>query len=57
MMTFHEYAAWRKKTTLPDALTMLARAGVDPHGPHEVEIMRMTKAMKKSAEQAFGKPN
>ena len=37
---------------LPDARTMLARAGISPDGPHEVEVMRLTKAMQKTAERA-----
>ncbi len=54
MMSFYEYA-WRKKAALPDAETMLAMAGIDPHGPHEIEVMRLTKQMKKAAAQAPGK--
>ena len=48
MMTFYEYAAWRRKTTLPDAATLLTKAGISPDGPHEVEVMRLTKAMKRA---------
>jgi hypothetical protein len=39
MMNLYEYAAWWKKTTLPDVLTMFQRAGIDPLDPHEVEVM------------------
>lgn len=45
----------RKQTTLPDAVTMLTRAGIDPDGPLEVEVMRLTKQMKKAAAQAPGR--
>jgi hypothetical protein len=31
---------------------MLQKAGIDPHGPHEVEVMRMIKREKKAAERA-----
>ena len=48
MMTFNEYAAWRRKTMLPDAATLLALAGTSPGAPHEVEVMRLTKAMKRA---------
>lgn len=49
MMSFSEYAAWRQRTSLPDAHTMLIKAGIDPHGPHQIEVMRLTKVMKKVA--------
>ena len=55
MMTLVEYFARCKKTTLPDAVTMLARAGIHPNRPHDVEVLRLTKAMKKAAEKAPGK--
>jgi hypothetical protein len=48
MMDFMEYSAWQKKTTLPDSRTMLKQAGIDPDGPHEVEVLRFAKAMKKA---------
>ena len=51
MMTFYEYAAWRRKTTLPNAATLLALAGVPPEVPHEVEVMRLVKAMKRAVER------
>lgn len=52
MMSFFEYAAWRQRTGLPDAETMLRRAGIDPHGPHEIEVLRLVKQMKKADAQA-----
>ena len=27
-------------------------AGIDPHGPHNVEVMRLTKQMRKAGERA-----
>ena len=32
---------------------MLARLGIDPYGPHEIEVMRMVKAMKKADDRAL----
>lgn len=55
MMSFNEYAARRQKMTLPSPATMLTLLGIDPHGPHDVEVMRMTKAMKKAADQAHAR--
>lgn len=51
MITFYEYAAWRRKTTLPDAATLLALAGISPRAPHDVEVMRLIKTMKKTDER------
>ncbi len=42
-----EFLAQSRKMALPDARTMLAKAGISPDGPHEIDVMRMTKAMKK----------
>ncbi len=52
MMTFHEYAAWRKKTTLPDPVTMLMRAGISKDVPHEIDVMRFVKDEKRRTAQA-----
>ena len=51
-MTFEGHAACRGWMTPPDADAMLVRAGVDPLGPHEVEVMRLTMAMKRAAGRA-----
>lgn len=47
MMSFMEFLAQSRKMAMPDARTMLAKAGIDLHGPHEIEVMRLVKAMKK----------
>lgn len=52
MKTFMEFVAWRKKSGLPDSVTLMAKMGIDPHGPHEVDFMRMMKDGKKRAAQA-----
>ncbi|WP_337173532.1 hypothetical protein [Paludisphaera sp.] len=52
MMSFLEYVARRQKAGLPDPTTMLALLGVDPHGPHEIDVLRMVKDEKKRAAQA-----
>lgn len=49
MIDFYEFIARRRKPTLPDPVTMLRMLSIDPEGPHEVEVMRLTKAMKKQA--------
>lgn len=54
MMGFLEYAARRQKAALPSPEKMLARLGIDPHGPHEIDVMRMVKA-EKAAERATTK--
>jgi hypothetical protein len=43
---------WRKKTGFPVAAKLMAMLGIKPHGPHEVEVMRMVKGMKRAAERA-----
>jgi hypothetical protein len=45
MLTFSE---WRRRVALPDPRTMLAMLGIDPHGPHDVEVLRLTKELKKA---------
>lgn len=45
MMTFSE---WRRRMALPDPRTMLAMLGIDSHGPHDVEVLRLTKELKKA---------
>ena len=52
MIDFHEYVARRQKPALPSPERLLARLGIDPHGPHEIDILRMVKDEKKRAAQA-----
>jgi hypothetical protein len=47
MMGFLEFAAWRQNNGLPDPVAMLLKLGIDPHGPREVDVMRMVKDEKK----------
>jgi hypothetical protein len=56
MMTFYEFIAQRRKPTLPDPVTMLAKLGISPDVPHDIEILRMTKAMKRADAQGKTKP-
>jgi hypothetical protein len=49
-MNFYKYVAWRQRAALPDPVTMLTRLGIDPEGPSEVEVMRLTKQMKADAQ-------
>jgi hypothetical protein len=51
MIDFFEFIAGRKKPVLPDPATMLARLGITPDVLHEIEILRMTKKMKKADAQ------
>lgn len=50
MQTFFEYIRARQPA-LPDPVTMMHRAGIDPGGPSEAEVLRMTKRWKKAAER------
>jgi hypothetical protein len=51
MIDFYEFIAGRKKPVLPDPATMLAKLGISPDVPHEVEVMRMVKRMKRADAQ------
>jgi hypothetical protein len=57
MIDFYEFIAGRKKPVLPDPATMLAKLGISPDVPHEIEILRMTKQMKKADAQTKMKPS
>src|SRR4051794_29824078 len=46
MLTFFEFVNGRRKPGLPGPVTMLARLGIDPNGPSEVEVLRLKKAQK-----------
>ncbi len=46
-MTFDEFITGRQKAGLPDAQSMLSRAGIWPSVPHEVELLRLLKSWKK----------
>lgn len=52
MIDFHEYVARRQKAALPSPERLLALLGIDPHGPHEIDVLRMVKDGKKRAAQA-----
>lgn len=43
MLTFMEYIEWRRRKGLPDPATMLRMIGIDPEGPHEVEVQKFVK--------------
>ncbi len=47
MLSFYEYAAWRRITGLPDSATMLNRMGISATVPHEIEVKRMVKRWNK----------
>lgn len=51
-MTFLQYLAEHHGVGLPDSATMLAKLGISPDVPHEIDILRMTKQMKLAAAQA-----
>jgi hypothetical protein len=51
MIDSYEFIAGRKKPVLPDPATMLARLGITPDVPHEIEILCMAKQMKKADAQ------
>lgn len=51
IMTFPEYLA-RVQAVLADPVEMMAKVGVSKDVPHEIEVMRLTKAMKRAAERA-----
>jgi hypothetical protein len=54
MTDFYEFLSHRKKLSLPDALTLMAMIGIDPLGPHEIDVQRAVKRKKKAAEKAPG---
>jgi hypothetical protein len=56
MINFYEFLSRRQKPTLPDPVTMLAKLGISPDVPHEIEVMRMVKQMKKADAQGKTKP-
>lgn len=51
MMTFMEFLSRRTPSPL-DPLTLANRLGIDLFGPHEIEVQRLKKALKKAAERA-----
>ena len=55
MISFYEYLAKQKAVGLPDSATMLAKLGITPDVPHEIDVMRMVKQMKRQpAPNAMG---
>jgi hypothetical protein len=56
MIDFYEFIAGRKKPVLPDPATMLAKLGITPDVPHDIEILRMTKQMTRADAQGKTKP-
>jgi hypothetical protein len=51
-MTFYENLTSRQKLSLPDPIMILTKLEIDPH---EIEVSRMVKGMKKAAERASRK--
>jgi hypothetical protein len=49
VIDFFEFVARRRKPTLPDPATMLTKLGITPGVPHEIDVMKMVKQMKKAA--------
>jgi len=41
VIDFYEFLVGRRKMILPDPVTMLVMLGIDPTGPHEVEVVRL----------------
>lgn len=57
MISFYEFLGRQKGVGLPDPATMLAKLGITPDVPHEIDLMRMVKQMKQADAQAKMKPS
>lgn len=56
MLDFFGFVVYEKGIVLPDSLTMLAMAGIDPGGPSEVEVERLKKRWKKGSVNTANTP-
>lgn len=46
MIDFYEYLS-RVQAVLADPTKMMAKLGIDPQGPHEIEVQKIVKRWKK----------
>jgi hypothetical protein len=56
VIDFFEFIARRRKPTLPNPATMLAKLGITHDVPHEIDVQMLVKHMKKTATVTPGGP-